>query len=184
MGRRLKKLARRLVREREIARKNYTRQRLLNRLAVPGPHAFIVVLDHLKPQFNVGKIFRSADAFGVREIHLIGIDYFDPSPARGSFKWVPACYHKDFDSCYKTLCARNYRLFATDPGAGEALGGRALPDRSAFIFGNEGIGLSFDPGRYAELELLKIPQFGKVQSLNVSVAASLVMYEYVRQHHL
>lgn len=69
----MKKLTRRLIRERQIARKNYSRQRLLNRLAEPGPHRCIVVLDHLKPQFNVGKIFRSADAFGMREVHLTGI---------------------------------------------------------------------------------------------------------------
>ena len=184
MGRRLKKLTRRLIRERELARKKYDRQRLLNRLAEPGPHAGIIVLDHLKPQFNVGKIFRSADAFGMREIHLIGIDYFDPGPALGSFKWVPACYHDDFDSCYRTLRKKEYRLFATVPDSGAVLGGFDLPERSAFIFGNEGVGLSFDPNEYDGIESVKIPQWGKVQSLNVSVAASLVMFEYVRQHHI
>jgi len=184
MGRRLKKLTRRLIRERQLARKNYDRQRLLNKLAVAGPHAGIVILDHLKPQFNVGKIFRSADAFGMQEIHLIGIDYFDPGPARGSFKWVPAHYHSDFASCHQILRRRGYRLFATGPEAGETLGCCCMPAKSAFVFGNEGVGLSFDPGGYADIQLIRIPQFGRVQSLNVSVAASLVMYEYVRQHHL
>lgn len=184
MGRRLKKLTRRLIRERQLARKNYDRQRLLNKLAAPGPHAGIVILDHLKPQFNVGKIFRSADAFGMREIHLIGINYFDPGPARGSFKWVPAHYHSSFDNCYEVLRQRGYRLFATGPEGGETLGGCSLPAKSAFVFGNEGIGLSFDPSGYDDIQLIRIPQFGKVQSLNVSVAASLVMYEYIRQHCL
>jgi tRNA G18 (ribose-2'-O)-methylase SpoU len=184
MGRRLKKLTRRLIRERQVARKNYNRQRLLNQLALPGPHACIVILDHLKPQFNVGKIFRSADAFGLREVHLIGIDYFDPAPARGSFKWVPAHFHPDFASCHRVLRKRGYLVFATEPEAGEALGGCGLPEKSAFVFGNEGVGLSFNPRDYEGVRLVRIPQFGKVQSLNVSVAASLVMYEYVRQHHL
>ena len=184
MGRRLKKLTRRLIRERVLARKKYDRQRVLNKLAQPGPHTCVIVLDHLKPRFNVGKIFRSADAFGIREIHLIGIDYFDPGPARGSFKWVPARYHADFASCYRALCERGYRLFATEPDSGETLGGFALPEKSAFVFGNEGIGLSFDPDEYDGIESVKIPQWGKVQSLNVSVAASLVMYEYVRQHRI
>lgn len=184
MGRRLKKLTRRLIRERRLARKNYERQRLLNRLAKPGPHPGIVILDHLKPQFNVGKVFRSVDAFGMREVHLIGVDYFDPGPAMGSFKWVPAHYHGDFDSCYQVLRRQGYRLFATAPQAGKTLGGCTLPEKSAFVFGNEGVGLSFDPGRYGDIQMVRIPQFGKVQSLNVSVAASLVMYEYVRQHHL
>lgn len=82
------------------------------------------------------------------------------------------------------LRRQGYRLFATAPQAGKTLGGCTLPEKSAFVFGNEGVGLSFDPGRYGDIQMVRIPQFGKVQSLNVSVAASLVMYEYVRQHHL
>ena len=167
-----------------MARKNYDRQRLLNQLAVPGPHAGIVILDHLKPPFNIGKIFRSADAFGMREVHLVGIDYFDPGPARGSFKWVPAHFHSDFDSCYQVLRGQGYQLFATGPEADETLGRCTLPEKSAFVFGNEGGGLSFDPGGYKDIQVVRIPQFGRVQSLNVSAAASLVMYEYVKQHHL
>ena len=112
---------------------------------------------------------------------MIGIDYFDPSPARGSFKWVPAYFHSDFNSCYQALRDRAYRFYATAPATGKTLGGFTLPEKSAFVFGNEGIGLSFDPGKYNGISLVKIPQFGKVQSLNVSIAASIVMYEYVRQ---
>jgi tRNA G18 (ribose-2'-O)-methylase SpoU len=55
-------------------------------------------------------------------------------------------------------------------------------DRSTrFVFGHEEYGFSFDPQAYANLSKISIPQYGKVQSLNVSVAASLTMYEYVRQ---
>jgi tRNA G18 (ribose-2'-O)-methylase SpoU len=54
--------------------------------------------------------------------------------------------------------------------------------RSAFIFGHEEYGLSFDPGAYPGLAALSIPQCGRTESLNVSVAASVVMYEYLRQH--
>ena len=54
--------------------------------AGPGLHECILVLDGLKPDFNIGKIFRSADAFGAREIHLIGVRSFDPEPAKGSVR--------------------------------------------------------------------------------------------------
>ena len=46
--------------------------------AAPGEHECILILDGLKPDFNVAKIFRSGDGFGVREIHLVNIKYFDP----------------------------------------------------------------------------------------------------------
>jgi len=56
-----------------------------------------------------------------------------------------------------------------------------LPAKSAFILGNEGLGISFNPENYPEIASLAIPQFGSMESLNVSIAASIVMYEYIRQ---
>ena len=64
------------------------------------------------------------------------------------------------------------------------LNAHPLPRRSAFIFGHEEYGLSFDPADYPDIQPLTIPQFGQVQSLNVSNAASVVMWEFLRQHHL
>ena len=69
-----------------------------------------------------------------------------------------------------------------EPQEGEALAYIKLPPRSAFIFGNEEFGHSFNKSDYSAINSLRIPQFGRVQSLNVSIAASIVMYEYVRQN--
>jgi tRNA G18 (ribose-2'-O)-methylase SpoU len=157
-------------------------QRRRNRLlARPGVHAFVLVLDHLKAGFNVAKIFRSAQAFGAREVHLIGIGAFDPSPAKGAFKAVPARFHDDFLSCRDQLVEQGYALFALDPHGGTPLFSAPLPEDSAFLFGHEEMGLSFD-ARSLGVRRLAIPRFGPMESLNVSVAASIVMYEYVRQH--
>jgi tRNA G18 (ribose-2'-O)-methylase SpoU len=142
----------------------------------------VIVLDHLKAGFNVPKIFRSAEAFGAREVHLIGIGPFDPAPAKGAFKNVPARFHEDFDSCYKALLEQGYTLFALEPDCGHSLGTSVLPEKSAFVFGHEEMGVSFSRETYDAVQCLGIAQFGQVQSLNVSVAASVVMYEYVRQY--
>lgn len=168
--------------ERKNALKRYEKHRRRNLFAEPGVHPFVIVLDHLKAGFNVPKIFRSAEAFGAREVHLIGIGPFDPAPAKGAFKNVPARFHQDFDSCYKVLLEQGYTLFGLEADCGHVLGTSALPEKSAFIFGHEEHGLSFSPEAYPQVECLAIAQFGQVQSLNVSVAASVVMYEYVRQH--
>jgi tRNA G18 (ribose-2'-O)-methylase SpoU len=56
-----------------------------------------------------------------------------------------------------------------------------LPEKSAFILGHEERGLQFEPDLFDRLERLTIPQYGRSDSLNVSVAASIVLYEYVRQ---
>jgi tRNA G18 (ribose-2'-O)-methylase SpoU len=178
----LRKLKRKLDLERKVTAKRYERHRRANLLAQPGPHKFITVLDHLRPFFNIGKIFRSADAFGCQEVHLVGIDFFDPAPAMGSFKCVPAKYHETFDQSYQELRSRNYTLYALDPTSGENIAQSELPAKSAFIFGHEEFGLNFDPNDYPDIKMLKIPQLGKVQSLNVSIAASIIMYEYLKQH--
>jgi tRNA G18 (ribose-2'-O)-methylase SpoU len=169
--------------ERDLARRRFRRQRNKNCLAVPGIHDCIVVLDHLKPTYNIGKIFRSAEAFGAREIHLIGIDYFDPAPGMGAFKWVPAVFHTDFFPCYTDLVNKKYSLFILEPGKGTPVMETQLPEKSAFIFGHEEYGISFEPDLFPEIHPLTIPQFGKSQSLNVSVAASIILYEYLRQNN-
>ncbi len=168
--------------EREMAKRRFRRQKNKNKLAQPGVHDCIIVLDHLKPTFNVGKIFRSAEAFGCREVNLVGIDFFDPAPGMGAFKWVPAKFYPDFYPCYTDLMNRGYSLFILEPGNGTPIMDAELPKKSAFVFGHEEFGISFEPDLFPKIQRLTIPQYGKSQSLNVSVAASIILYEYVRRH--
>lgn len=162
----------------------YEKERKRNVMAQPGEHAFVLVLDQLKAGFNVGKIFRSAEAFGAAAVHLVNIGPFDPAPAKGSFRKVPTVFHETFAECHAELTKQGYRFFLLDPEGASSLCATELPEKSAFVLGHEEFGFSFDPGDYPDLGKLTIPQFGSVQSLNVSIAASVVMYEYVRQHRL
>jgi tRNA G18 (ribose-2'-O)-methylase SpoU len=139
-------------------------------------------LDGLKPDFNIGKIFRSADAFGVREIHLIGVHAFDPDPAKGSVRWVSYHVHDSFKKCYQFLKEKEYSIVTLEPGCSQMLGSVEFATKTAFVLGHEEFGLSFDREQYSDINGLSIPQWGHVQSLNVSVAASIVVYEYIRQH--
>ena len=171
---------RRLERERILKRFNKHQKR--NCLAVPGIHDIAIVLDNLKRSFNVGKIFRSSDAFGVSGVHLIGTDFLDPAPAKGSFKYVPATFYQDFSDCHEILTELEYKIFVLEPGSEILIGDKVLPKRSAFVFGHEEFGFSFSKADFPDIQGLSIPQYGRVQSLNVSVAASIVMYEYIKQH--
>ena len=164
------------------ALQRYEKERRRNVLAKPGVHDCILVLDSLKAGFNVPKIFRSAQAFGAHEVHLIDIGPFDPAAAKGAFRKVPARFFDTFQQSHADLVARGYTLFALTPDAPEALPEAELPVLSAFVFGHEEMGLSFDLADFPDIRPLAIPQFGEVQSLNVSVAASIVLYEYVRRH--
>ena len=166
--------------DRETRFEQARRRNLAN--AGPGLHECILVLDGLKPDFNIGKIFRSADAFGAREIHLIGVRSFDPEPAKGSVRWVSFYSHDDFSSCYRVLSQQGYSVIVLEPGCPNLLGEYTFAKKSAFVLGHEEFGISFDRREFPAIDGLSIPQWGHVQSLNVSVAASIVLYEYVRQH--
>jgi len=157
----------------------YLKECQRNVLARPGAHPFVVVLDHLKAGYNVAKIFRSAEAFGAGAVHLVGIGPFDPAPAKGALRKVPARFHDDFAGCHRELRAQGYTPFVLDPAGETPLHRAELPERSAFVFGHEEFGMSFAVDDYPDIRRLAIPQYGGVQSLNVSIAASIVMYEYV-----
>jgi tRNA G18 (ribose-2'-O)-methylase SpoU len=180
-------MSRRRLRVEKAARheqmlQRYEKQRVRNRLAAPGPYPLALVLDGLKAGYNVAKIFRSALAMGAGAIHLVDIGPFDPAPAKGAFRKVPAHFHDRFATAHDTLEAAGYQLFAFTPSASALLPETPLPLHSAFIFGHEEQGLSFDPAAYPGIRQLRIPQAGAMQSLNVSIAASIAMYEYLRQH--
>lgn len=173
--------AERLARAKQIDQR-YRKNRQRNVLARPGRHSFALVLDHLKPGFNVPKIFRSAQAFGGAAVHLVDIGVFDPAPSKGAFRKVPARFHDDFDQAYRSLQEAGYTLYALNAGSDNRLPDVELPKKSAFVIGNEEFGLSFDPADYPDIQTLAIPLQGGMESLNASIAASIVMYEYVRQH--
>ncbi|RUM48048.1 MAG: TrmH family RNA methyltransferase [Desulfocapsa sp.] len=175
MGRRFNKRKDMLLRFERARRRNSVS-------AEPGVHDCILVLDGLKPDFNIGKIFRSADAFGALEIHLIGIRAFDPEPAKGSVRWVPFTMHDDFAACYQILKQRGYAVITMEPECSMQLTHCTLAKKTAFVFGHEEFGFSFDPIQFPDIQRVSIPQWGRVQSLNVSVAASIALYEYVRRH--
>lgn len=166
------------------ARERFEHELRKNKFADPGVNSFILVLDRLKPDFNIGKLFRAADAFGCREIFLIGVDFFDPSTARGSVRHVPARFFKDFSEVHPILRERGYDIFIMEPENGEYLQHTKFQEKTAFVLGHEEFGISFRAEDYEGVKSLKIAQFGKVQSLNVSVAGAVVMYEYLRQRVL
>lgn len=161
--------------------KSFERQRLLNKvMAKPGPFPYVLILDHLKVDFNIGKIIRSAEAFGAHAVEVVGTSFFDPLPAKGCLKRVPWFMSKSFQESYQRWEDQGYTFFAFDSEAQQSIHQGSFPDKSAFILGHEGFGFTFKKELYPKIKFIKIPQFGLVESLNVSVAASIVMYEFAR----
>lgn len=170
--------------KRQYVQKSFERQRLLNKMmSKPGPFPYVLMLDHLKVDFNIGKVIRSAEALGAQAVDVVGTTFFDPMPAKGCTKRVPWTMWKTFHEAYEERKQQGFVFYAFDMDAPVSLHEEKFPDNSAFILGHEGMGFSFKKEHYPEIRWIKIPQIGKVESLNVSVAASIVMYEFVRSRN-
>lgn len=157
---------------------------------VPARNAHAVVLHNIRSAHNVGSVFRTADAAGIREIFLVG---YTPLPvnrfghvqkeiaktALGGEKTVPWTFVSTWRQCEKLLKERGYRLVAVEQDK-RALPYTALHTKSskAFIFGNEVQGLPKAVRDSADA-LVYIPMRGKKESLNVSVAAGIIMYSFL-----
>jgi tRNA G18 (ribose-2'-O)-methylase SpoU len=168
---------------RKHLRRKYEQEIILSRYQPPGPFPLVLVLDHLKAGFNVPKIIRTANAFGVREIHFIGIGAFDPGPAKGTLRHTKSLTFQTFAESHRELAGQGYSFYALEPRGTEVLGQVSFPEKTALIMGHEEYGLSFRPEEFPDVKLLRIPQFGLVDSLNVSIAASLACFEFIRQRN-
>ena len=143
-----------------------------------------IVLDNIRSMHNVGSVFRSADAFLVEKIILCG---FSPRPphrdihktALGATETVEWSYNENIIEAVRELKQNNHRIYAVEQAEKSIALNRFLPDNDkklAVIFGNEVEGvnaslLSLTDG------CIEIPQFGMKHSLNVSVAAGIVLWE-------
>lgn len=161
----------------------------MQRLSVEQFHASAklpldVVLEDVRSLFNVGSIFRTADAFRVNALHLCGITACPPHPeihktalgAEDSVRWA---HHPDALDAVACLHRQGYTVLALEQTTGSALLPlRAMPaGPCALVLGNEVHGVS-----QAVIDLcdgcIEIPQFGTKHSLNVSCAAAIAIWEF------
>lgn len=142
----------------------------------------IPVLDGVMDPHNIAAVMRTADAFGVQEVHLIdGPEPFIASQrvAQGTDRWLDLVRHRHATECVASLRSRGFKVYvATMHGelAPDDLG--AVP-KVAVVFGNEHSGVT--PATAALCDgSYRVPMCGFAQSLNVSVAAAITLYGATR----
>lgn len=143
-----------------------------------------VALEDIYQPHNASAVVRSADCFGIQNVHIIeGRNAYDVNPQvlRGSEKWVNIVKHEGAKNntrqCFDELKSAGYKLVGTTPH----VSGHALPDYKidqpiALIFGTEETGLS----EYAMSEVddfIRIPMVGFTESFNLSVSAAICLYQ-------
>ena len=144
-----------------------------------------VVLENIHDPHNVSAIFRTCDAAGVPEVSLVY--YKEPFPKIGkkssasAFKWVEREKYKSIDECYESLRNKGFIIYASSISSESInLYDLDFTKKSAIVLGNEHRGVSEEAANLADKKFL-IPMHGMVQSLNVSVAAAVILYEALRQ---
>jgi 23S rRNA (guanosine2251-2'-O)-methyltransferase len=152
----------------------------------------IAVLENVRSAYNVGSVFRTADAFLLEGVYLCGYTAFPPhkeikKTALGAEDTVHWKHFKHITEAIEDLEQQGYTIYATEQVA------NSIPlqqfhekqkdgeEKIAVIFGNEVTGVE-----QSTIEMcsgcIEIPQLGMKHSLNISVAAGIVLWEIVRRH--
>lgn len=141
-----------------------------------------IAIDNVERDFNMGTIVRSANAFGVRQIHVIGKRQWNKRGAMMTDKYLHVQYHSSMQEFMTAIAGRE--LVAVDNVDGSvALNSVVLPKNAVLLFGAEGPGIRPELLERAS-QIVAIEQFGSTRSLNVGVAAGIVMYAWIQRHHL
>lgn len=160
-----------------------TLEELLDRTKEKTETPFFLILDSLEDPHNFGSILRTADATGVDGIIIpkhraVGITPVVTKASTGAVEYIPVARVTNLAQSIATLKENSFWIFGTDM-KGTDYRQWNTKGAIALIIGNEGRGMSQGLRKDVD-ELLTIPLTGHVQSLNASVAASLLMYEAYR----
>jgi 23S rRNA (guanosine2251-2'-O)-methyltransferase len=162
----------------ELERKNVEQYR------VSEKSPFILVLDNVRSQSNVGSIFRTADAFLTEAIYLCGITAKPPhreiqKTALGATESVAWKYFsKTIDAIYE-LKAGGYKIIGIEQVTGSVQLQNSKVEKGvkyALVFGNEVDGVTEDVLNLCDY-CIEIPQFGTKHSFNISISVGIVLWE-------
>ena len=148
-------------------------------------HSLKVVLDDIHDPHNVSAIYRTCDSVGVVEATLLYNKEKFPKISRVSSssanKWVESKRYKTTEECFNDLRKDGFKIYASklDENA-KSLYDLDLTEKVAIVMGNEHRGISDEVAELAD-EIFYIPMRGMIQSLNVSVATAVTLYEAQRQ---
>lgn len=158
---------------------------LVPELYEAGLMPFVLILDGITDVRNFGAIARTAECAGVDAIVIpqhgsvsVGGDAVKTSA--GALLHIPVCRERSVRGAVQFLKDNGYRVVAVSEKADINYTEANFTDPVALVMGAEDVGISPDVYELCDLRV-GIPMFGKIGSLNVSVAAGVLMYEVVRQ---
>lgn len=165
----------------ELGRKSVEEFRRSEKLPV------IAVLENIRSAYNVGSLFRTADAFLLEGIYICGYTAYPPhkeirKTALGAEETVSWKYFKKMEDAVTALKDTGYKVYAVEQAVDSwKLGSFTVDDdKVAVIFGNEVTGVEQSTIALCD-GVIEIPQLGMKHSLNVATAAGVVLWELIRE---
>ncbi|WP_298182568.1 RNA methyltransferase [Saccharomonospora sp.] len=145
-------------------------------------HPFHVAIENFQHDHNIGTVVRTANAFAVAAVHIVGRRRWNRRGAMVTDRYQHLHHHPQVAGLVEYAAEHGLAIVAVDntPGAHPVETVR-LPRECVLLFGQEGPGLSEEAQQAAEL-VVSIAQFGSTRSINAGVAAGIVMHTWVRQH--
>lgn len=145
---------------------------------------FVVVLDNIRSQSNIGSVFRTSDCFRIEAVYLCGITAQPPQreiqkTALGSTESVCWEYFEKTTDAIIQLREQGYQIFSVEQAKGSSMLDTFRPDFSkkcAFIFGNEVKGVQQEVVSLSD-GCIEIPQYGTKHSFNISISVGIVLWE-------
>jgi 23S rRNA (guanosine2251-2'-O)-methyltransferase len=151
--------------------------------AVSSP--LVVVLDGVEDPHNLGAIIRTAHAAGagaviIPERRAAGVTDVVAKAAAGALEYLPITRVTNIKRALDELKAKGYWIYGLDERGTETYDRADYAAPTAFVLGGEGKGLHEQVRKHCDV-LVRIPMAGKISSLNVSVAAGVVLFEWKRR---
>ncbi len=158
-------------------------------LKLHGEKSTVVVLDKITDPHNVGAILRSCDQFGASLVIMpehnsandVEQNEVIARTSAGASAWVPFCVVNNLVRTVQQLKEAGFWVFGADAG-GTNCGKLNFPPKTVLVMGSEGKGISPLLEQQCD-SIVSIPTCGKIDSLNVSVAAGVLLYELYRRQN-
>jgi tRNA G18 (ribose-2'-O)-methylase SpoU len=145
-------------------------------------HPLHVAIENFGHDANIGSVVRTANAFAVHTVHIVGRRRWNRRGAMVTDRYQRLCHHDSTAELLGFAAEAGLTVVAVDnvPGAAR-LEEAALPRECLLVFGQEGPGITDDTRTGAGLTV-SIAQFGSTRSINAGVAAGIAMHAWVKQH--
>ena len=149
----------------------------------------VVVMENVHDPHNISAVMRTCDAVGVQDIFVLNTTIarhkkFGKNSSASAAGWLTIHEYDNTEACMTAVKKHCDKVYATHLGvASVSLYDLKLAERVALVFGNEHAGVTEECLSYCDGNFI-IPQVGMVQSLNISVACAITLYEAFRQRQI